>query len=156
MSSPTVPFETQNVHDDDGQVIDSFFIETDTPPNLKDATEPIPPSDSNTVPPKVTRLLTRSLIVQPGWDAVQLFPSDANRRGFYLRVTSPTAVATDGIRLADNNGEVRTAGQIFHGQTTSGSAFDEHTGAVHIISTNATDGGNASAPVVVAAWAVTV
>src|SRR4051812_47902597 len=42
MSHPTEPFETQDKHDDDGAVIDSFFIEVDNAPDLKAAEEPIP------------------------------------------------------------------------------------------------------------------
>lgn len=158
VSATPQPFETQNLHDDDGQVIDSFFIETDTPPDLKPAAQTVP-SAAVEEPAVCTKTLTETLFLDPAiFGPVQLLPEDKNRQGFTLRVSSPTAVATDGIRIASDKGLLSKAGRLFHGQQTNGS-WDQHTGPVYIQTCKVSDGngvGAASAPIAVDWWAITV
>lgn len=153
MSSPVPIFGTQNTHDDDGQVIDSFLIETDAPPDLKPAIEPVSPSDV-AAPRKTTRILTGVIVVNPTWSASQLIPADANRKGLTLRVKSPTTIATDGIRIASDSGNVNNAGFLLHGESLT-DALDNHTGEVFYQSYSLATGGAASAPVVLMYWSVT-
>ena len=154
MSQPFEIFESQNLDDDDGPVIDSLLIETDSPPPIKDAIEPI------TVvvlekPKKTTRLITGDMTIQPDWPPVSLLTADANRLGVNVKVYStvtPTPTATDGVRFSDERGNVLTSGKILHGGSTT---FDNHTGPIWVIACgNATD-GKASAPVSLEYWSVT-
>jgi hypothetical protein len=153
------PFSTQNLKDDDGAVIDSFFVETDSPPDLKPAVEPVP-APAIQEPKRNTRILTRSILLNPAnagiTDPIQLFPADASRKGVGIRVVSPTAVVTDGIRIASDPGEIYTAGRIFHGQDIANGALYDHVGPIYILGCGATATGIPSANVTVEAWAVTI
>lgn len=158
MSHPVEMFGTQNLKDDDGAVIDSFFVETDAPPDMTAATEPI---EATPYTPIVvtTKILSQNFLWYPGFSApYMLLPSDENRRQFHMRVTSPTAVATDGIRWGSDISTVKSAGILFHGQTSG--AVDNHTGAIWVWGVAATDTPGSpvpvSAPVVVAVWSVTI
>ncbi len=151
MSHPMEPFESQNVNDDDGQVIDSLFIEVDNPPPIQDAREPIV---VRALPqPKVpTRLISGEYTVVSEWDAVQVFPADANRKSVNIYVYSPTAIATDGIRFCDDKGMLATAGKLLHNNTMT---LIDFTGPLFIRSAGNGLNGISSAPVVFEYWSVT-
>lgn len=152
MSDLAPIFSTQNVHDDDGPVIDSYLIETDSPPDLNLAQEPI---EIPALPPMplVTRLISREIIVDPTWPTPTLIlPADANRKSVYLRVYSPTSVATDGIRIASNNGEASFGAKVLSGNDWQ---LNAHTGAIWVWTVSSTTNLVASAPVAVEYWSVT-
>lgn len=152
MSSPLDMFESQNKSDDDGAVIDSFLIETDAPPNLKDATEPIIVRALES-PKKISRIISKDETLDPTWTQPHLLlPADANRRSLNILVYSPTAVATDGARFSDEAGNIRSSGKILHGDTVP---FTDHTGPVYVLACGAASEGAASAPVSVEVWSVT-
>lgn len=152
MSAPMEPFESQNKTDDDGAVIDSFFIETDAPPKLSDATEPILVKALQE-PRKITRLISKDETISPSWlEPYLVLPADANRKSLNILVYSPTAVATDGVRFSDEPGNIRTGGKILHGDTVP---FTDHTGPVYAIACGAGANGVASAPVSLEIWSVT-
>jgi hypothetical protein len=151
MSQPYEVFGSQNVRDDDGAVIDSFFIETDAPPDLKDAIEPIAIPEVK-APAPTTRLITGELNIDPAWGQGLLVPADANRKGLNIRVYSATAVATDGVRLSDDPGSVRNAGKVLHSGAVT---FDNHTGPIYYYSAGATGTGAASATISVEYWSTT-
>ncbi len=156
---PLIPpvFGTENLHDDDGAVIDSFFIETDAPPTLKDATETIDATAAKEIKPQ-TKLISKIQLIDPAWSGpTQILPGDANRHGVGVRVWSPTTIATDGVRVASDGGEVFSAGIVLHSQTLPGDALSDHTGPIYVIaaSLGTTGPGVASAPVYVTVWAVT-
>ncbi len=96
MSQPMLPFESQNLHDDDGPVLDSLFIETDSPPDLKMAVQPVPANpDEN--PKAPGRLLTGNLSLTTAFTAPTLIlPADPNRKSVVLTATSngPGVIAT--------------------------------------------------------------
>jgi len=155
MSDLTAPFETQNVHDDDGQVIDSLFVETDAPPDLKPAADVVP-SPAVDQPKKTTRLLTSSLLLQPSWGPQQILPADANRKALAVNVWSPTTVATDGVRVHSDLGDLNTGGIVLHNQTPTSAMLDAHTGPLYVTpAAVGAPGTPASAPVWVYVWAVT-
>jgi hypothetical protein len=142
------PFESQNLKDDDGQVIDSFLIETDAPPPLSEALEPIVVKGETKVD-KYTRLLSGEVTMGIDWEPVQILPVDATRLDLVLRVYSPTAIDTDGIRFSDERGLVRTGGKVLHGDMLN---LADHTGAVWVIPAGDSS-GLASAPVSIEWWA---
>lgn len=129
-----------NTKDDDGPVIDSFFIETDAP-----ATPVVEPVKAEPLvePTPITRLFTGTEILAVGGGPYMLLPPDKNRKSLKLALAVPsgTATATDYLNIADNQGAVSYA------QNTGGGAgvtrirpyafdwaFDGHTGAVWISS----------------------
>lgn len=139
MSSPVPMFGLQNLTDDDGTVIDSFFVETDTPPDLKDAIQPIVvPAIS--VPPVTTRLLTGYQVLTTAMlDPIQLLPADANRLQFKMWVTSLAAVPSveDYVLASDEkskcnagSGSSGSAQRLRHGREWS---LDVHTGAIWVL-----------------------
>jgi len=155
MSNPVPIFGTENMHDDDGAVIDSFFIETDAPPLLKDATQTIDATAAKEIPVQ-TKVITKDQLIDPAWvNPTQIFPGDPNRKGLGIRVYSPTSVVTDGVRIASDIGEVNSAGIVLHNQTDPSNAFADHTGPIYVLAASISTGGAASAVVRVEAWAVT-
>ncbi len=150
MSSPMEPFESQNVHDDDGKTIDDFFIETDSPPDMAEAQEPILVKHLRE-PAPITRLFSGDVTIDPTWQPWQLLPADANRRKVVVYVNSPTAVLTDGVRISDDPGLIRTAGKVLHNQTIE----MNHTGPVWIIPCGAAANGAASANITFQYWSIT-
>lgn len=149
-------FSTEDKGANDGAIIDSFLIETDAPPNLKDATEPVDPPATKEIKP-LTKLLTRHQLVAISWGLIpiSLLNGDAKRHGVGIRVWSPTSVATDGVRVASDIGDLATGGVILHNQTIPGDSFNDHTGPVWVQSFSATTGLIASADVFVEYWSVT-
>jgi len=157
MSDLAAIFSTQKYPNDDGtydsDIIESYDKETDAPPNLSDAIEPIP------IPvlpplPEPTRMIAREQIVDPLviLSPVMILPADANRVSIYLRVYSPTAVATDGVRIAGTNGETPSGPKVLAGNDWP---VNDHTGAIWVYPCVANGTGVASAPVAVEYWAVT-
>ena len=142
MSHPYEIFGSQNVHDDDGPVIDSFLIETDAPP--KPEPEPIPATPDDK-PIRTTRILSGFALyditqVEP----FQLLPPDANRQQFEMRVTSQAGTPTlaDYILWSDEKGKLQlpadgslpNTGQYGRVHTTPAPplTLDVHTGAIWV------------------------
>lgn len=138
MSNPVPMFGTQNVNDDDGQVIDSFFIETDTPPPLKDAQEPIVLPE----PPEIvlpTRMFAGTDVLTAASTPYMLMPADTNRVNLHLDIYSfaTTPSAKDYVFIADENGKISSvmsgaSSGAFKGRHNKGIDLDNHTGAVWI------------------------
>lgn len=102
--------------DDDGQVIDSFFIETDAPAEPQvEAIRQRPLADSI----KPTRMLNDTVVLKVGDAPYMLLPADANRKSLTMLMTTPSgsATASDYVNIADNVGNVSLAQQA---GTTSG------------------------------------
>ena len=155
------PFETEDLHGDDASIIESYDIEIDAPPKLSDATQPIPPS-AVAQPVKYTRVLTRSETIQPTWSPTMLFPSDPNRKNMTIRVTSlgadgtgTTPIATDGIRISSDSGDILSAGVLLSGQSMS-DCMTDHNGAVYVVATGTGTGGASQYNVRIDAWTVTL
>jgi hypothetical protein len=97
MSSPAYPyipeaFETQNVHDDDAQVIDSLFEETSAPADIKAAvvaTDPVQQYKAKAP----TRMFANTISFPTGYasGAVRLLSEDVDRGTTYVRVVSSAA-----------------------------------------------------------------
>lgn len=152
MSQPMEIFESQNVQDDDGAVIDSFLIETDNPPPIQDAQEPIVVRDLPQ--PKIpSRLMSGEYTLSDAWDVVKMFPADTERKSVNLYVYSPTAVTTDGIRFSDEPGTVFTGGKLLHNNVLT---LTDFTGPLYVKSAGNGTNGASSAPVVVEYWNVTL
>ena len=86
-------------HDDDGQVIDSFFLETDNPPEKQaDA----PAVHHNTPPKRPTQLLTGFQVIDLNTlnTPLLLLTADPDRKDFIIHLAG--TVAGDSIRIADN------------------------------------------------------
>lgn len=128
MSSPVPIFGTQDLHDDDAAVIDSYLIETDAPPDMTAAEQPIPPTPDKGIT-TTTRLISTELIWRTAFTEPQLLlPADSNRTQYHIRVISQSSSTTDGIRIASNKNEARYGARVQAGQTTG--AIDNHTGAI--------------------------
>ena len=90
MSAPYPPFGSENVTDDDGQVLDSFFVETDNPPDLRLAQEPIPILPRVT-PEYPTKLFTGFQVIFANTDPFRLFQADVRRVDGKIYVASLNA-----------------------------------------------------------------
>jgi hypothetical protein len=152
MSQPEI-FSTQNLKDDDAQVLDSFFVETDAPPDLAQLNDPIVVKALQD-PKPFTRIISGERTIDPalGWDVQLLLNADTNRQYLFMRVESLTAVVTDGVRVSDDRGTVNSAGIVAHGKTIQ---MDPHTGPVYATTGNILGSGTASAKVSISWWAVT-
>lgn len=127
--------------DDDARIIDADVLEVDKPPTP--IVEPIRPVPLVT-PVPLTRLLTSTQACDPQWGttpgltkAVLLLPGDGNRKALTLRVQSPTAVATDYVRIADDPGKLENANAgapLYHGDNVD---LDDHTGPVWVTANGA-------------------
>lgn len=126
-----------DTHDDDANIIDADVLEVDAAPTP--IVEPIETPPVTSIPP-ATRLLTNTLTVDPTWTVPTLMlPADTRRKGLNFRVTSPTAVVTDYVAIADDPGKlqaangalVASAARIYHGDNID---LDVHTGAVWVTS----------------------
>lgn len=121
-----------NVHDDDGQVIDNLFIETDAPPDLVvQAIDDMP----LTVPVPTTVLRTTTVNVDPTWTAHKVFVADKNRT--VLKLGGYSSAATPGINdyaiIAYDQGLLTpTSGvKLRHNRTLD---LDGHTGDIWVLS----------------------
>jgi hypothetical protein len=135
VSSPFEIFGSQKPNDDDGQVIDSFFIETDTPPDLTQALETIPIPAKDPIE-KPTRTLSGTEILTSAFTPYMLLAPDADRTtiaiGVYSYATTPGV--KDYALMADENSKVSTTSaqgsfRLRHNQVYS---FSGHTGAIWI------------------------
>lgn len=153
MSHPVEIFGTQDLKDDDAAVIDSYLIETDAPPDMTPARQPID-NTAQRIPIVVTGRLVPcgEQVLTPTMDPVLIMPADDNRKHAYIRVYSPTAVATDGIRFGDSNNTVRNGARILHGAAPT---IDDYTGAIYVWPQTVAGAVN-SANINVEYWAVTV
>lgn len=141
MSSPVPMFGTQNLTDDDGQVIDSFLVETDSPPDIKEAIEPIQQLPDKINVPRYTRIMSGIVLFLGGETTpVMLVPFDDNRIKFHLDVTSAAVapVFADFVITADEPGKLSnpaaTSTQAgFRVHNGKGVDMDEHTGPVWVI-----------------------
>ena len=151
MSHPYPVFGTQDLTDDDAAVIDSYTIETDAPPDMKSAEQPIPKTPET--PIAVTTVLKPcgELVLKPGFDPVMLMPADNCRKHAYIRVVSPTVVTTDGLRFGDTAQNARNGARLIHGNAPT---IDDYTGALWVYPQAITGAVN-SADVNVEYWAVT-
>ena len=137
MSSPFEPFGSQDLHDDDGPVIDSFLIETDAPPNPADAPEPITVV-SLPAPPKPGRLLTGSYpFTTATTSPVQILPADAKRRSLILRAFSSAAspsAEVEKLFMADENGKcASSSGSFVLRHNAVPMVLTDYTGAVWVL-----------------------
>ena len=142
MSDPYPVFGSQNLKDDDGAVIDSFFTETDTPPDIRAAIDPTP-TPSLPELPKITRLLTgHEILFQAGvrTSPYMLLPADKNRVQLTLDLRSYAATPTveDFVFFADEvskmnigTGTSGTAARLYPSDTPNN--LDHHTGAIWIL-----------------------
>jgi hypothetical protein len=152
VSQPYPVFGSQNLKDDDARVIDDYLIETDAPPDMTKAEQPIDATPAT--PIAVTTVLKpcSELVLLPTFDPVLLMPADRNRKHAYIRVVSPTSVATDGIRFGDTPQNARNGARLVHGNAPT---IDDYTGAIWAYPQAVTGAAN-SAVVNVEYWAVTV
>jgi hypothetical protein len=94
VSHPSLPFETQDKNDDDGAVIDSFLVETDSPPDIREAikelTTGLQEALKTPVPPG--RLLTGTMTFLGGANAfltpTMILPADPRRKSLTISLTS--------------------------------------------------------------------
>lgn len=150
MSNPVPMFGTQDLKDNDGQVIDSFLIETDAPPDMTGAQQTIDKTPTTMVP-VLTRLVPYGeQILTPTFDPVLIMPADVNRRHAYLKVVSPTAQANDGVRFGPTGAEARKGPRLVQGDAPT---IDDYTGAIWVYPESVTGATN-SANVAVQYWAV--
>jgi hypothetical protein len=118
VSNPMMPFESANKTDDDGQVIDSFFIETDTPPNILNALKELNSGlrEALKAPRITSRMLAGNMSFGIGLNyfaaPTMILPSDANRTSITLSVFSnagtPGALV-EYLSLADDGGKCLTS-----------------------------------------------
>lgn len=135
MSSPMEPFESQDKHDDDGQVIDSFLIETDAPPDLRQAEMVVPIAPLITVRP-ITRILSGYRNLHNGFTVEMILPADADRLSLTLAAFStnatPTA-ASEYISIADENGKVLTSSAYLLRHGRDPLVLTGHTGPLYAV-----------------------
>lgn len=114
-----VPLHTGRTDDDDAQVIDDFFIETDAP--AEPIVEPLPPSEP--VPTKVpNRLITGAQSVLTTWNDPWLaLPADINRESLTLlnHTAGATPDATFYIQYASDPGLVATGARLYTGDSVT-------------------------------------
>lgn len=141
MSSPLESPEYETLYlgdtkDDDGQVIDSLFIETNTPAApVIEAIAPAPLEE----PKPTTRIFGGSFNFEQTRLAdytspIQILPADANRKDLtiksYSRAAAPTV--TDFVFVADENGKMSANGTGKLRPSSSDFDLSNHTGAVWI------------------------
>jgi hypothetical protein len=125
-----------NTHDDDGAVIDSFFVETDTA--ALPVTERIAPA--KLIKPKAaTRLVAQTLTMYIDSDVQRIMSEDLSRSTCRIKVYSlndtPASITRqDYVIINDERGKVSngTSGinvVIHHNQSAD---FDGHTGALYV------------------------
>jgi len=124
-----------DVHDDDARVLDSLVESHAEPPTVRE--QPTAPVEALRQPEPETRLLTGTVTLLPGWDAMPLLPADASRTA--LTVSAYSTVSGEAIRLADDRGKLFSPSQSFmvrHEASFSG----PHTGPVWIVADPAATG----------------
>lgn len=88
-----------NVDDDDGRVIDSFFVERDNPPPTEPSTPAVLVTDPPRHRPDATRTMTGNQTMVNTFAPFQLLPRDERRKSVTLLVTGAT---TDVLIWADD------------------------------------------------------
>ncbi len=151
MSNPVPIFGTQNLQDDDAQVVDSYLIETDAPPDMASAREPIDKTPDTPIA-VTTKFLSSEQVLTPSMTPVMLFPADKNRKNLYVRIVSPTSQAGDAIRIGQTAAEAVNGARVVQGDTP---LITDHTGALYAYPQSITGAAN-SANINVEYWAVTV
>lgn len=139
MSHPYPIFGMADNTDDDGQVIDSLLIESNSPPPIEQAIEPIPILGEVEIP-KVSRILSGVEIIKTTTDPMMLLPADFQRREFQIFVSAPTgsATATDFINVSDDLGAVSNARMnntfrnVFRIRAWYSWDLDAHNGPIYI------------------------
>jgi hypothetical protein len=117
VSQPYEIFGSQDLNDDDGQVIDSFFIETDSPPNILNALKELTTAvrEGLKTPIVTGRLLTGNMTLVTGVNyfnsPTQILPADPNRTSLSLSVSS-TAQTTGKLT------QLLSTGTAYTGPTT--------------------------------------
>lgn len=111
MSDLAEIFSTQNLQDDDAAVIDSYLIETDAPPDLKDAVEPIPVPYMPPAPIK-TKLITGTQVIDSSYvQPFRMLSQDTNRKSLQILVTGTnTAVTFNDFLILGTDQAVTSAG----------------------------------------------
>lgn len=113
MSDLPAIFSTQDLHDDDGTVIDSLFLEVDAPPDVKEAVQQGQPGQETPVKPAPlkTRLLTGTTTINGGAQQFSLVPEDVNRKSLQILITGTnTAVTFNDYLIFGTDGAVTSAG----------------------------------------------
>lgn len=93
MSDLAEIFSTQNLQDDDAAVIDSYLIETDAPPDLKDAVEPIPVPYMPPAPVH-TRLFTGTQVIDSTYVPFRILTQDTDRKSLQILITGTNTAVT--------------------------------------------------------------
>jgi hypothetical protein len=139
-------------HDDDGQIIDVNFAQTDAPADL----QADQPAVTHATPPRrTTQVLSGFQVIDLNSlnTPIQLAGADPDRKDCIVKVNG--SGVTDAIRIADAQNKLMypaaggtsgLGGKIFTGGTWNPT---DHTGAVWVIGTDI------SAPVTVSFWMVT-
>jgi hypothetical protein len=133
LSQPFEVFGSQDLKDDDGAVIDSFFVETDAPPNPADAPQPITVLSLPT-PPKPGRLLGGNQSFTTAFTSpVLVLPADAKRKSITLSVLSSAAspaALVEYLSIADESGKCGTSAgwNLRHGKDPV--TLIDYTGAI--------------------------
>lgn len=135
MSSPVPIFGLENLHDDDSQVMDDLYSQTNTPPPIAEAIQPI------TIPgkpelPITSRILAGTESITTTTTAYRLLPADANRTEFQCVMTVPTGTAgvDDYLLVSDESGKVTNGSTqgAFRVRPGVGWDLDSHTGEIWI------------------------
>jgi hypothetical protein len=157
MSSPVEIFGTQNLHDDDGAVIDSMFVETSNPPDIRAAEEPLN-LPAEVEPTKYTRMIDGFIVfTSTSNQPIQALPADKNRKNLTIRVYSQFATPNfnDCVFVADDLGKMSylsgtstNASPMMHGHFIT---IDDHTGPLFFA-----PGPNIQGPIMAMWTAVTI
>lgn len=148
------PFGTQNLKDDDPEVIDSLIQATSAPADIHEGIVPvIPVPQFKPVP--VTRFYATTAVLALGAQAYKILNEDINRLTCRLRITSTAASPTyaDYVLIGDNFGSTSFASQNYLLTAHHGGgdvSLDGHTGNVFII-----PGPSITGNIEVTAWGVT-
>jgi hypothetical protein len=154
MSQPDL-FSTQDLKDDDGQVIDSLFIETDSPPDLSTLNDPIIVKTLKD-PAPFTRTMSEEFLIDPTWASptTRIVPADPMRKFIFIRVEG--VLATDGVRISDDMGTVLKGARVLSGKDVR---LDYHTGPLYVFPIGGAVTTNppalSSDKVLVSVWTVT-
>lgn len=127
------PLHVGNTQDDDPQVIDSFLVEVDAPPDPKDLIGPINPLPL-VQPEPTTRLITNTYIMDSSWVPFRLLTADAGRVQLRLRVmsTAATPSVTNDFLIVGYDPSFIVPGSGFRMWNGVAADLDEHTGDLWI------------------------
>jgi hypothetical protein len=130
------PFQTENLKDDDPEVIDSLIQATTAPADIKYGIQPeavIPQFQ----PVPVTKLFTATTVLAVGADPYPLLPEDVNRLTCRMTIFSlaVTPAYADYVLIGDNRGatSARNQNYLITGHHAQIIDLDAHTGQVWVI-----------------------